>query len=85
MVICHAPSIYCRALDKEEYLVIIREHFEQICSKTYVVVPYQNRLKETIQMRSQHMVEMRNRKLSFSYHQILLLLLYTNHLHVYLD
>ena len=55
-----------RALDKREYLVIIRDNFCQFCMITYVVTPYLNRLAETVQMRghipSQHIVLMRNKK-----------------------
>ena len=40
-----------RALDKGEYLVIIRDNFCLICIKTYVVTPHLNRLTETVQMR----------------------------------
>ena len=40
-----------RALDKREYLVIIRDNFCQFCTKTYVVTTHLNRLDETVQMR----------------------------------
>ena len=40
-----------RALDKREYLVIIRDNFCQFYIKTYVVTPHLNRLIETVQMR----------------------------------
>ena len=40
-----------RALDKTEYLVIIRDKFCQFSAKTYVVTPHLNRLDETVQMR----------------------------------
>ena len=40
-----------RALDKKEYLVIIRDNFCYFCIKAYVVTPHLNRLDETVQMR----------------------------------
>ena len=40
-----------RALDKREYLVIIRDNFCYFCTKTYVVTPHLNHLDETVQMR----------------------------------
>ena len=40
-----------RALDKREYLVIIRDNFCLFCIKAYVVTPHLNRLDETVQMR----------------------------------
>ena len=40
-----------RALDKREYLVIIRDNFCQFCIKTYVVTSHLNRLDKTVQMR----------------------------------
>ena len=40
-----------KALDKREYLVIIRDNFCQFCTKTYVVTPHLNCLNETVQMR----------------------------------
>ena len=40
-----------RALDKREYLVIIRDIFCQFYCKTYFVTPHLNRLDETVQMR----------------------------------
>ena len=40
-----------RALDKREYLVIIRDNFCQFCTKTYVVTPHLNRLSGTVQIR----------------------------------
>ena len=40
-----------RALDKREYLVIIRDNFCLFCIKTYVVTPHLNRLDKTVQMR----------------------------------
>ena len=40
-----------RALDKREYLVIIRDNFCLFCFEPYVVTPYLNRLDETVQMR----------------------------------
>ena len=40
-----------RALDKREYLVIIRDNFREIGIKTYVVTTHLNRLEETFQMR----------------------------------
>ena len=44
------PLLY-RALDKREYLVIIRDNFCLFCIKTYVVTPHLNCLDETVQMR----------------------------------
>ena len=41
----------CRAIDKREYLVIIRDNFCQFYIKTYVVTPHLNRLFKTVQMR----------------------------------
>ena len=43
-----------RALDKREYLVIIRDNFCKFCIKTYVVSPHLSRLDETVQMRGQN-------------------------------
>ena len=40
-----------RALDKREYLVIIRDNFCLFCIKSYVVTLHLNRLDETVQMR----------------------------------
>ena len=40
-----------RAVDKREYLVIIRDKFCQFYIKTYVVTPHLNRLFKTVQMR----------------------------------
>ena len=40
-----------RALDKREYLVIIRDNFCLFCFESYVVTPHLNRLDETVQMR----------------------------------
>ena len=40
-----------QALDKREYLVIIRGNFCQFCTKTYVVTPHLNRLDKMVQMR----------------------------------
>ena len=40
-----------RALDKREYLVIIRDDFCSLSIKTYVVTPHLNRLVGTVQMR----------------------------------
>ena len=37
-----------RALDKGEYLVIIRDNFCKFCKKTYVVTPHLNHLDETV-------------------------------------
>ena len=37
--------------DKKEYLVIIWDNFCQFCTKTYVVTPHLNPLKEMVQMR----------------------------------
>ena len=43
---------YNRALDKTEYLVIIRDNFCLFCIITYVVTPLLNHLSATVQMRS---------------------------------
>ena len=43
--------ISIRALDKREYLVMIKDIFSYFCIKTYVVTPHLNRLDETVQMR----------------------------------
>ena len=40
-----------RALDKREYLVIIRDNIFHFCMKIYVVTPHLNGLNETVQMR----------------------------------
>ena len=40
-----------RALDKREYLVIIRDNFCLFCIQTYVVTHDQNRLVEKVQIR----------------------------------
>ena len=40
-----------RALDKREYLVIIRDDFSNFCIKTLCCDPHLNRLNETVQMR----------------------------------
>ena len=39
-------DLLIRALDKKEYLVIIRDNFCFFCIKTYVVTPHLNRLGE---------------------------------------
>ena len=44
-------TIRYRALDKREYLVIIRDNFYLFCFEPYVVTPQLNRLDETVQMR----------------------------------
>ena len=44
-------SVFSRAVDKREYLVIIRDNFCYFFLKTYVVTPHLNRLDETVQMR----------------------------------
>ena len=44
-------SIMYRALDKREYLVIIRDNFCIFCFEPYVVTPHLNCLDETVQMR----------------------------------
>ena len=45
-------SLYvARALDKREYLVIIRDNFCKFCMKTYDVTPHLNRLNEMVQMK----------------------------------
>ena len=41
-----------RALDKREYLVIIRDNFCSFYIKTYGVTIHLNRLDETVQLRS---------------------------------
>ena len=54
MVCCTGDGVQdCnyRALDKREYLAIIRDNFCLFCIKTYVVTPHLNCLDETIQMR----------------------------------
>ena len=48
-----------RALDKREYLVIIRDTFCQLCTKTYVVTSHLNRLNETVQMKGHSTLEPR--------------------------
>ena len=40
-----------RALDKKEYLLIIRDNFYKLCINTYVMTPHLNCLGETVQMR----------------------------------
>ena len=40
-----------RALDKREYLVIIRDNFCQFSTITFIMTPHLNRLNETVQMR----------------------------------
>ena len=40
-----------RAVDKREYLVIIRDNFCSFCLKTYDLTLHLNRLDETVQMR----------------------------------
>ena len=47
----NGTGIFCRALDKREYLVTMRNNFCYFCIKTYVVAPYLNRLNEMVQMR----------------------------------
>ena len=58
----NAPSFhvrrFCRAVDKREYLLKIRDNFCLFSIKTYVVTPHQNRLSEG----SQHMISVRNKK-----------------------
>ena len=44
-------SLLIRALDKREYLVIIRDNFCYFCIKTYVVTPHLKCLNEMVQMR----------------------------------
>ena len=39
---------WVRAVDKREYLVIIRDNFCQFCIKTYAVTPHLNRLDEIV-------------------------------------
>ena len=43
--------LVARALDKREYLVIIKNNFCLFCIKTYVVTSHLNSLDETVQMR----------------------------------
>ena len=43
-------SYVFRALDRREYLMIIRDNFCKFCIKPYVVTPHLNRL-EMVQMR----------------------------------
>ena len=64
-----------RALDKREFLVIIKDNFCYFCIKTYVVTPHLKRLNEThgLDEGSQHMVLMRNKKKFPNYHEIPLL------------
>ena len=40
-----------RALDKRDYLIIIRDNFCLFCIKMYVVTPHLNRLVKTVQIR----------------------------------
>ena len=40
-----------RALNKREYMMIIRDNFCLFFIKTYVVTPHLNRLDEVVQMR----------------------------------
>ena len=40
-----------KALNKSEYLVIIRDNFCQVCKKVYAVTPHLTRLDETLQIR----------------------------------
>ena len=56
-------TVVNRALDKREYLVIIRDNFCQFCTKSYVVTPHVTTydFNEKIE------------KLSLNFHQILLL------------
>ena len=51
MPFCCLTELDCRALDKREYLVIIRDNFCLFCTKSYIVTPHLNRLDETVQMR----------------------------------
>ena len=44
-------TIIDRALDKREYLVIIKDNFCKFYIKTYVVTPHLNRLVETVHIR----------------------------------
>ena len=47
----HLPQNSCyRAVDKREFLVIIRDNFCKSCIKTYVVTPHLNRLNEMVQI-----------------------------------
>ena len=43
------------ALDKREYLAIIRDNFCASCIKTYVVTPHLNHLNEMVQMRGHNL------------------------------
>ena len=48
--VCFYICIF-RALDKWEYLMIIRDKICKFCIKPYVMTPELNRLDETVQMR----------------------------------
>ena len=52
-----------RALDKKEYLVIIKDYFCQFCMKAYVVTPHLNCFEQDSSVEgSQHTVSIRNKK-----------------------
>ena len=44
-----------RALDKKEYLMIIKDFFSYFSLKLYVMTPHLNHLDETVQMRDHNM------------------------------
>ena len=44
-------KIAIRALDKREYMMIIRDNFCELFIKTYVVTAHLNRLEEVVQMK----------------------------------
>ena len=65
-------SLLYRALDKREYLVIIRDKFLLILRKNICCdLPSEPSQKDASDEGSQHMVSMRNKN---NYHQILLLI-----------
>ena len=47
----NTPRVWSRALDKREYLMIIKDNFCYFCIKTYVVTLHRNRLIKSVQMR----------------------------------
>ena len=53
-------TIIYRALDKREFLVIIRDNFSYFSLKPYLVTPHLNRLIETVQMEVTTYVFMQN-------------------------
>ena len=56
-----------RALDKREYLVIIRDNLCQFCTKTYVVTLHLNHLNETVQMKVEEGICLTLQNISFSF------------------